>query len=59
VRLWTFLGAHLPVAGLEETVSKEMGQNPDADWQQQKAGDLVQTVKRDKKVPQANYLLPG
>jgi hypothetical protein len=45
-QLWTFLGAPLPEDGLEEAVSQEMGQNPDADWQQQKAGELVQTVRK-------------
>ena len=45
-RLWRFLGAPLPVPGLEEVVSQEMGQNPDADWQQQKAGGLIQTVRK-------------
>ncbi|HLE15067.1 MAG TPA: sulfotransferase [Anaerolineales bacterium] len=45
-QLWAFLGATRPVAGLRETVIQEMEQNPDADWQQHKAGELVQTVKK-------------
>jgi LPS sulfotransferase NodH len=45
-RIWAFLSAPLPVPGLDEIVTQEMAQNPDADWQQHKAGELVQTVKK-------------
>jgi hypothetical protein len=45
-RIWGFLGATLPVEGLEEAVIQELGRNPDADWQLYKAGDLVQTIKK-------------
>jgi len=45
-RLWEFLGADLSLPGLEARVAAEMGQNPDADWQQQKAGDLAAPLQK-------------
>jgi hypothetical protein len=47
-RLWTFLGAHLNYPGLEDTIKEELSQNPDADWQRQKAGDLIVPLKKGK-----------
>ncbi|OGO42544.1 MAG: hypothetical protein A2W36_04055 [Chloroflexi bacterium RBG_16_58_14] len=45
-RLWGFLGADLSLPGLGAAVQTEMAENPDADWQQQKAGSLVKPVKK-------------
>lgn len=45
-RLWGFLGADLSLPGLQAAVQAEMAENPDADWQQQKAGALIQPVKK-------------
>lgn len=45
-RLWGFLGADLSLPDLEARVSAEMGRNPDADWQQQKAGDLAAPLQK-------------
>ena len=47
-RLWAFLGVETPAAGLEEAVLAEMGQNPDADWQQQKAGEIASPLQKGK-----------
>lgn len=48
-RLWNFLGADLSLPGLEAQVQAEMAQNPDADWQQQKAGELVHPLQKGKR----------
>ena len=45
-RLWTFLGASPASPGLQEALVKEMQQNPDADWQQQKAKDIAQAIQK-------------
>ena len=47
-RLWNFLDAGLDFPGLRESVTEEMQQNPDADWQRHKAGDLVEPLKKGK-----------
>jgi hypothetical protein len=33
---------------LQETVAEELHQNPDADWQREKAGDLIEPLKKGK-----------
>lgn len=40
-RLWAFLGVKVDLPGLPEILQAELNSNPDRDWQQQKAGDLV------------------
>ena len=40
-QVWSFLGADLAAPGLFEALDEELQQNPDADWQQQKAGDIA------------------
>jgi len=45
--LWRFLGAD--PAGLQPIVEAEMNQNPDAAWQQEKAGELVANLERGKR----------
>ncbi len=47
-RLWVFLGADVTQKGLREALDKELQQNPDADWQRQKAGDLVESLNKGK-----------
>lgn len=47
-RLWVFLGADVGLRGLEEAVDEELQQNPDADWQRQKAGELIEPLKKGK-----------
>jgi hypothetical protein len=45
--VWRFLGAD--PAGLEGAVAAEMQANPDADWQQHKAGELVAVLEKGKR----------
>jgi LPS sulfotransferase NodH len=45
--VWQFLGVNAD--GLEDTVAEEMDQNPDADWQRNKAGDLVASLEKGKR----------
>ena len=47
-RLWAFLGADLTLPDLQDMLTNEMGSNPDAKWQQQKAGELVEPLKKGK-----------
>ncbi|MBN2550291.1 MAG: sulfotransferase [Anaerolineales bacterium] len=47
-RLWSFLGASLPTAELHEALNAEMAQNPDADWQQQKAKEIALPLQKGK-----------
>jgi hypothetical protein len=46
--LWAFLGADLSMPGLAEALDRELLQNPDADWQQQKASDIASALKKGK-----------
>jgi hypothetical protein len=46
-RLWTFLG--VDPKGLEEAVEVEMRQNPDADWQKEKAAELIAPLEKGKR----------
>ncbi|MBC8506421.1 MAG: sulfotransferase [Anaerolineales bacterium] len=47
-RLWKFLGVETKKADLPEILEKELGSNPDAQWQRQKAGELVEPLKKGK-----------
>jgi hypothetical protein len=47
-RLWSFLGVKTDITGLEDGVNDELTRNPDADWQQYKAGDIAQIVQKGK-----------
>jgi hypothetical protein len=44
-RLWDFLEVD-QIAALEAAVEAEMAVNPDADWQQESAGDLAQWLRK-------------
>lgn len=46
IRLWAFLGAGQIQPELEEQVLGEMKRNPDAEWQQQKAGEIAQSLRK-------------
>ncbi len=46
--LWAFLGASPAGVELREAVFAEMKQNPDADWQQQKAKDIAQALQKGR-----------
>ena len=41
-----FLGADVAAPGLEAALAAEMAQNPDADWQQNKASEIAQACKK-------------
>ncbi len=47
-RVWAFLGADLEIAGLKQALVDELARNPDADWQRQKAGDLIEPLEKGK-----------
>jgi hypothetical protein len=47
-RVWTLLGADLEAAGLWENLDQELQQNPDAEWQHQKAGDIADSLQKGK-----------
>jgi hypothetical protein len=47
-RLWNFLSAVPGEATLEDVVMAEFQQNPDADWQQQKAGEIANSLQKGK-----------
>lgn len=47
-RLWSFLKVNASLPGLKVKVFGEMKQNPDAEWQQGKAGAIVSSIKKGK-----------
>lgn len=47
-KLWLFLGAGPDQPGLQEALAAETRQNPDADWQKQKASDIAQNLQKGK-----------
>ncbi len=47
--IWQFLGADITNPELDGIVTNEMTQNPDADWQRQKAGELISPLEKGKK----------
>lgn len=47
-RIWDFLGADTSDPALQDIISTELQQNPDADWQQQKAGNIVAPLQKGK-----------
>jgi hypothetical protein len=47
-RLWEFLGAGQANPALKERLVEEMEQNLDANWQQQKAKEITQTIPKGK-----------
>ena len=48
-KLWFFLGADPETEGLHAILDAEMAQNPDADWQQQKAGEIASALHKGKR----------
>ncbi|MBL7161561.1 MAG: sulfotransferase [Anaerolineales bacterium] len=47
-RLWGFLGVDTSLPKLHDLVTEELSSNPDAKWQQHKAGELVEPLKKGK-----------
>ncbi len=48
-RLWSFLGADISTPGLQEALTAELEQNPDADWQQQKASEIAGALTKGQR----------
>lgn len=48
-RLWTFLGANPDQTGLKESLLQELAKNPDAEYQEQKAGQIANSVQKGKR----------
>jgi hypothetical protein len=48
-RVWDFLGAVPGGEELHQALAAEMTQNPDADWQQQKARDIAASLQKGKR----------
>jgi len=48
-QIWSFLGADVSLPGLENALTVEFDQNPDADWQQQKAGEIAQNLQKGQR----------
>ncbi len=46
--LWSFLGADMTLPGIQQALAAELEQNPDADWQQQKAGEIAHPLQKGK-----------
>jgi hypothetical protein len=49
VKIWLFLGAKSPNDELVDTVNDELNQNPDAQWQQEKASEIAGILQKGKK----------
>lgn len=47
-KIWSFLGVDADRPGLDKILANEQHQNPDADWQQQKAGDIAASLQKGK-----------
>lgn len=47
-RIWAFLGADPETSDLARVLDDELARNPDADWQKQKAGDLIEPLEKGK-----------
>jgi hypothetical protein len=58
-RLWSFLEASPADQELENALNEEMSQNPDADWQQQKAKEIAQPLQKGKRGGWHEVLTPA
>ena len=47
-RLWSFLNVDVSKTGLEDLLTQELRKNPDAEWQEHKAGDLIEPLPKGK-----------
>ena len=47
--LWAFLHADPSIASLKSALEAELQQNPDADWQQQKASEIASTLQKGQR----------
>lgn len=47
-RLWTFIGVDTEIPDLSKKLHMELNSNPDRDWQEHKAGDLISPLEKGK-----------
>jgi len=47
-RIWEFIGADISDPALDGIIAAEMQQNPDADWQHEKASEIVAPLQKGK-----------
>jgi hypothetical protein len=47
-KIWQFLGAGMTPPEVEQALLSEMGQNPDADWQKEKAQEIASPLQKGK-----------
>jgi hypothetical protein len=57
-RLWYFLGVDARQDGLEGALTAELAQNPDADWQQHKAGEIAAPLQKGQRGTWREVLTP-
>jgi hypothetical protein len=48
-KLWSFLGVAVSVDGLKDALLAELEQNPDADWQQEKAAEIADSLTKGQR----------
>jgi hypothetical protein len=48
-RLWAFLGVDTSLPGLKDALEAELEQNPDAEWQNQKASDIAGSLTKGRR----------
>jgi hypothetical protein len=48
-RLWEFLGADSSFPELQGAIQDELGHNPDAEWQREKANEIAEALTKGKK----------
>jgi hypothetical protein len=55
LQVWDFLCASPATTEIQASLHAEMNQNPDADWQKEKAKDIAQSLKKGKHGSWNNY----
>lgn len=59
LKVWQFLGASSSLTGLTDKVEQELTKNPDADWQQEKAGDIAVSLQKGRRGSWKNFFTPA
>jgi hypothetical protein len=57
-RVWSFLDVEITIEGLRQVLDEEMQRNPDADWQQQKAGGMASGIQKGRRGNWQNVFSP-
>jgi hypothetical protein len=57
-RVWSFLEVDPLAVGLRQALEDEMQSNPDADWQQQKAGGMASGIQKGRRGNWQNVFTP-